>query len=180
MLPTINNTKEQIKGRMLRHALNYWNIKSGEDLDPIVKLMLEALSGELYNLSNEIKDTEVRILEKVSNLLAPDFLTCPNASHALIMAQPVEATETIECTDHFYTTRKVSTKKDDTLDSTIEIYFTPVDNVGLADVKVVSLFTGGNLYFYDDNNNKLQVANTSNKGYSDTKTLWIGLECDKK
>ncbi|CAN5670719.1 type VI secretion system baseplate subunit TssF [soil metagenome] len=180
MLPTINNSKELIKSRMLKHALNYWNIKNGEDLDPIVKLILEALSSELYNLSNEIKDTEVRILEKISNLLAPDFLTCPNTSHALMVAQPIEPYETLEGTDHFFTTRKISTKKDDTLDSTIEIYFTPVNNVSLADVKVVSLATGGSLYLYDDNNNKLQAAHNNNKSYSDTNVLWIGLDSDEK
>ena len=116
MLPTINNSKELIRSRMLKHALNYWNIRNGDDLDPIVKLILEALSSELYNLSNEIKDTEVRILEKISNLLAPDFLTCPNTSHALILAQPVEPYETLDCTSHFFTTAKISTKKDDNLD----------------------------------------------------------------
>lgn len=180
MLPAINNSKELIKSRMLKHALNYWNIKNGEDLDPIVKLIMEALSSELYNLSNEIKDTEVRILEKISNLLAPDFLTCPNTSHALMLAQPVEPYETLECTNHFFTTRKVSTKKDDTLDSTLEIYFTPVDEVSIADVRVVSLVTGGNLFLFDDNNNKLQAAHNNRANYSDTNVLWIGLDTNEK
>ncbi len=180
MLPTINNSKELIKSRMLKHALNYWNIKNGDDLDPVVKLILEALSGELYNLSNELKDTEVRILEKISNLLAPDFLTCPNTSHALMFAQPVEPYETVESTNHFFTTRKISTKKDDTLDSTIEIYFTPVDDVKLADARVASVATGGNLFLYDDNNNKLQAASTNRKNYSDTNILWIGLDANEK
>ena len=47
---------------MLKHALNYWNIKNTDDLDPVVKLILEALSSELYNLGNEIKDSEVKFL----------------------------------------------------------------------------------------------------------------------
>ena len=180
MLPSINNSKELIRNRMLKHALNYWNIKNGDDLDPIVKLILEALSSELYNLSNEIKDTEVRILEKISNLLAPDFLTCPNASHALVHAQPVEPYETLDSTTHFFTSRKISTKKDDTLDSSIEIHFTPVDNVRVADLRVVSLATGDNLFLYDENNNKLLTAHSSKRTYADTNALWIGIDTNEK
>ena len=46
---------------MLKHALNYWGIKNTDDLDPAVKLILEALSTELYNLGNEIKNCSFRM-----------------------------------------------------------------------------------------------------------------------
>jgi hypothetical protein len=180
MLPSVNNTKESIKNRMLKHALNYWNIKNGDDLDPVVKLILEALSSELYNLSNEIKDTEVRILEKISNLLAPEFLTCPNTSHALVIAHPVEPYDTVDSNSHFYTTLKISTGKDANADANVEVYFTPVDGVKLSDTKVSSLATQGSLFIIDVNNNKLQVANSNRKSYSDTNTFWIGLDTNDK
>src|SRR4028118_1969784 len=90
MLTHINSSKEVIKNRMLKYALSYSSIKNAEDLDPVVKLMLEALSLELYNLSNDIKDTQVRILEKIAGLLAPDFLTSPTPAHAMLHATPVE------------------------------------------------------------------------------------------
>src|SRR3954453_13483245 len=93
MLDEINSSKEAIKNRVLKHALNYWNIKTTDTLDPVVKLILEALSLELYNLSNDIKDTHIRILEKIANLLTPNALTVPNAAHALLHAVPVESTE---------------------------------------------------------------------------------------
>src|ERR1700712_2816672 len=99
----INDSKETIKNRMLRHALNYWSIKNTEDLDPIVKLILEALSAELYNLGNEIKDIQVRILEKIASLLAPEFLTSANPAHALMQASPAEPTELLTSMTSFYT-----------------------------------------------------------------------------
>lgn len=165
---------------MLRHALNYWNIKSGDDLDPVVKLMLEALSGELYNLSNEIRDTEVRILEKISNLLAPEFLTCPNTAHALLLAQPVEPYETLDITNHFYTTRKINAGKDENSDTNVEIFFTPVDDVSLADAQVAAVATTSNLFIYDDNNNKLLIANSSKRNYADSTAFFIGLDTNEK
>src|SRR4051794_15605069 len=93
MLPEINNSKEVIKNRMLKHALTYWGIKNTEDLDPAIKMILEALSVELYNLGNEIKDVQVRILEKIANLLTPDFLTSPNPADTILHASPLEPTD---------------------------------------------------------------------------------------
>src|SRR3954465_10460211 len=128
MQPEINiNSKEVIKNRMLRHALTYWGIKNTEDLDPAVKLMLEALSLELYNLGNEIKDTQVRVLEKVANLLAPDFLTAPSAAHGILHVSPAEAMETISPSTSFFAQRKISSKQNEVADTTLEIFFTAVD-----------------------------------------------------
>ena len=42
--------KEQIRNRMLKYAAAFWGIKKAENFDPVVKLMLEALSNELYML----------------------------------------------------------------------------------------------------------------------------------
>src|SRR5664279_5849344 len=121
MFSGVTNTKEMIRGRMLKHAMNYWGIKNTEDLDPIVKLILEALSAELYNLGNEIKDTQVRILEKIANLLAPEFLTSANPAHALMQVSPAEPTELLDATTNFYTQRKISSKQNEILDTTLDI-----------------------------------------------------------
>src|SRR3954453_20602949 len=115
MLDEINSSKEAIKNRVLKHALNYWNIKRKDHLAPVVKLILEALSLELYNLGNEIKDTQVRILEKIANLLAPDFLTSPNPAHAILYASPVEPTELLSPTTSLFAQRKISSKQNEVL-----------------------------------------------------------------
>src|SRR5688572_3438244 len=123
------NSKEVIKNRMLKHAIGYWGIKNTDDLDPAVKLILESLSLELYNLGNEIKDTQVRILEKVANLLAPDSLTSANPAHAILHASPVEASEVLSRTSSFFAQRRISSRQNEELDTTLDIYFTPVDTV---------------------------------------------------
>ena len=38
--------KEQIRNRMLKYAAAFWGIKKAENFDPVVKLMLEALSND--------------------------------------------------------------------------------------------------------------------------------------
>jgi Type VI secretion system, TssF len=174
------NTKEIIRNRMLKHALNYWNIKNTEDLDPIVKLILEALSSELYNLGNEIKDSEVRLLEKIANLLAPEFLTCPNPAHAIMHAMPVEATDMLSDTDHVYTQKKISSKQDESLDKTIDVFFTPVGKLKLFKAGITSLVTGTNLYTVDANYNKLIAAQTLAGSRIENNVLWLGIHIDEK
>jgi hypothetical protein len=179
MYAGVNNSKDVIKNRMLRHALNYWNIKNTEDLDPIVKLILEALSTELFNLGNDIKDTEVRLLEKIANLLAPEFLTCPNPAHALMHAMPIETKELLAETTHFYSTKQISSKQDETLDKKIDVLFTPVDKIMLFNAAISYLVSGSHLYSYDANFNKELLAHAAT-GTADANVLWLGLSPDDR
>lgn len=174
-----DTSKEMIKTRMLKHALNYWNIKNSDDLDPAVKLILEALSTELYSLGNEIKDSQVRILEKVSSLMAPDFLTCPNPAHAIMHALPVEPVEILTNTTSFYAQKKISSKQDEVLDTSLEVHFTPVDAVQLLDAQVSYMATPEHLYACHSATGKQLVAYSKQK-QTDRNTLWIGLKLNPK
>ena len=180
MFSGVTNTKEIIKNRMLKHALNYWNIKNTEDLDPIVKLILEALSTELYNLGNEIKDSEVRLLEKIANLLAPEFLTCPNPAHAILHATPIEASDLLTDADHFYTQKKISSKQDEIFDKSIDLFFTPVDKIRIMNAGITCLATGNNLFTFDPGYNKQLTAQTQAGSRTENNVLWLGLTVDEK
>jgi hypothetical protein len=169
------NSKEAIKNRMLKHAISYWGIKNTDDLDPAVKLILEALSLELYNLGNEIKDTQVRILEKIANLLSPDSLTSPNPAHAILHASPAESSELLTKTTSFFAQRKISSKQNEELDSTLDMYFTPVDAVQLLNVHITYIATGGNLYGYGPNFNKQFIGKAEGR-LIENHTIWIGLK----
>lgn len=160
--------------------MNYWNIRNTEDLDPMVKLILEALSTELYNLGNDLKDTEVRLLEKIANLLAPDFLTCPNAAHTILHAVPVEVQETLPETTHFYTQKKYSSRQDETLDKTVDVFFTPVDRVRLHHANVACMITGNQVTAFDESWNKQPLGHTIIGRKLDGNVLWLGVSVSEK
>lgn len=170
-----NNSKEVIKSRMLRYALNYWNLKSIEDLDPAVKLMLEAIALELYNLGNETKDAQVRILEKISGLLAPDFLTAPAPAHAVLHAAPVEPTEVLPATAAFLAQTRIALRSNEATDTALEVVFTPVDAVRLFDVQIAYLATGGNLFAYDAAYNRLLATRAGRARPAENNAFWMGL-----
>jgi hypothetical protein len=179
MPPSMNNSKEMIKSRMLKHALNYWSIKNAEDLDPVVKLILEALSSELYNLGNDIRDTEVRVLEKIATLLAPGFLTCPNTAHAILHGSPAEATELLSITDLFSTQKKISTQQDGVLDGTIDVFFSPVGPVKLHDAIPVAMATGNSYFSFDNMGNKLLQRQSNRGAHLENNVVWLGLKTNQ-
>ncbi len=49
-----SSSKEEIKNRILKKAQELWGVDKVYDFDPLVVLMIEVLSGEIFNISNDI------------------------------------------------------------------------------------------------------------------------------
>ena len=96
-------SKEEIKDRMIRTALNYWNIRKVENLDPLVRLLIEALAMQLHNLSDEIADIEVRAMRRLSEVLLPEVETVTRPAHAVAHAETISGMLTTSLYDAFTT-----------------------------------------------------------------------------
>lgn len=96
-------SKEEIKDRMIRTALDYWNVRKIENLDPLVRLLIEALAMQLHNISDEIADIEVRAMRRLSEVLLPEVVTVVRPAHAVVHAEPVSGTLTTSMFDGFST-----------------------------------------------------------------------------
>jgi hypothetical protein len=96
------SSKDEIRNRILKNARDYWGVKNTNDFDPLVKLLIEALSTELFNVSNDVKTLENRILDKISRILASDTLTSAIPAHAIMHARPIEPIETISPKTQFF------------------------------------------------------------------------------
>src|SRR5690606_30422164 len=105
----IQFTKEAIAHRMVKNALSFWGLRDTEDLDPIVKMMIEALATELYQLHYEQQNTQVNILDRVAQLMAPEYVTAPIPSNGLLHVECIEKTDCIEPKHAFTCTKLVTT-----------------------------------------------------------------------
>lgn len=161
---------------MLKHALNYWGIKNTDDLDPSIKMILEALSSELYSLGHEIKNSQVHILEKISSMLAPDFLTCPNPAHAIMHAMPAEPTEQISAATSFFTQTEIPGNQKEKKNNSVDVFFTPVDNVQLFDANMVFIAAGSSIYANDASYSRQLFARTKSGRSLENNALWIGIK----
>ncbi len=88
---------------MIRTALNYWNIRKVENLDPLVRLLIEALAMQLHNLSDEIADIEVRAMRRLSEVLLPEVETVTRPAHAVAHAETISGMLTTSLYDAFTT-----------------------------------------------------------------------------
>ena len=75
-------TKESIKARMFKQAATLYDIRNIDGIDPLIRLLIEALSGEIFKLSGDMHAIESRLLEKIHHwfpnpsmlLLLPDHI----------------------------------------------------------------------------------------------------------
>ncbi len=176
MYPETDYSKESIMHRMLTRANIFWGLKEINDLDPMVKLMMEALAGELHRLANNINDTQARVLGKVAGLLAPDFLTLPHPAHAIAQAHPAEANEIVDSTTSFSVRAKSSLAQT----NASGISFTPVKPAHIFDASIAFTCTGESLFAFDNLNLK-QTAARINKGvFPEANTFWLGIKLNPK
>ncbi|MEX8547209.1 MAG: hypothetical protein V5804_06365 [Mucilaginibacter sp.] len=171
------NSKEDIRTRMLRNAMDYWGTTNINDMDPMVKLLVEALSAEIFNVSNDVKNLENRVLGKISRILASDYLTSALPSHAVLKTQPLENREVVNANNHFLYKRQV-TKDAGSKTEDIDVFFSPVGELDLYNLTIKYTCCGKNLYEHDEASMRRNTLLTTASNLTiAANELWIGIEC---
>ncbi|MBR5972173.1 MAG: type VI secretion system baseplate subunit TssF [Paludibacteraceae bacterium] len=163
-------SKEEIKDRMIRTALEYWNIKKIENLDPFIRLLIEALAMQLHHVSDDIADIEVRTMRRLSEILLPEVVTVVQPSHAILHVNPLIDNMSTNLFDGFSITAPFLGRKDDTTFS-----FYPVCKTQLRKGTVKMLVTEGNVYeIMPDQNKKLLLK--KNTIPENVNKVFLGIE----
>lgn len=170
------NSKEEIRNRMLKNATEFWGVQNVNDVDPLVKLLVEALSTELFNLNNDVKNLEHRILNKISRILASDYLTAPLPAHAILKGKPVEASETLNIGNHFYFRKQLVAEVGKSSPEQLDLYFTPVGANALFNAEIKYSFNGSQLHEHTENGQKNTLLNIQPGTFAEPNTLWVGIE----
>lgn len=165
---------------MIKNASRLWGYQDTEaesSFDPLVGMILGALSGELANISGEINSAESRVVEKLVELLTPEPVTGPFPAHAIIRAKPVEPVFTIDTTYQFYVNRKFILPGEHT-PKEMPFFFTPAGNSVLFNGQLKYMAAGNKIYEFMEELYKEVVA-MARPGKSLTSTeIWLGLEMD--
>jgi hypothetical protein len=168
-------SKEAIKSRIFKIASTFWNIPKADGLDPIIRLLIEAVAEEVYSISKDVDSMETRILEKLANILTPDMLVAPSPAHAILHAHPTETSCVVErdCSLRY---ENPSFIKKHRLQN---MAFSPICRTMLYHGDVRYLVTNGLLYTYDKNMSKQLLARPRTP-YMEGNRVWVGLELDKQ
>ncbi|RAJ26026.1 type VI secretion system baseplate subunit TssF [Pedobacter cryoconitis] len=170
------SSKDEIRNRILKNALDYWGIKNTNDFDPLVKLLIEALSTELFNVSNDVKNLENRILDRISRILASDTLTSALPAHAILHARAIEPVETIDTKTQFFFRKRLKDKNENSGENTSDIFFSPLKAVKVFHSEIAYLANGSNIFKIDAQHNKTLLTHSNPGEGLDKNTLYIGIE----
>ena len=169
-------SKEAIRQRLLLHIMQMWGVRDLTHLDSFVRMLIDTLANEVYKVSNEFMGSEVRVLEKLADLLTPDILTIPRPAHAIMQADPAEPVVELRPDQSFLFQKKYASQLLGELDSQQDLFFSAVESVKLIDGRVAYLAAGSHLHHIHKQLGKRLVAQTEPLQKLPPHTLWIGLE----
>lgn len=165
--------KENIKDRMVKTAMHFWGIDKSESLDPLVSLLIEALSSEIYTLSNEVATIEARLLDKLAEILIPGTKTTALPAHAIAYTQPIEAEYVLKkgsslFYEDFNFNRKNKVKS---------MYFTTICDTHLKKGMFRYMIYNGICASLDKNMSKNVIERLAIP--DSTSTVWVALDMDQ-
>jgi hypothetical protein len=170
------SSKDEIRNRVLKHAREYWGLAATADFDPLVKLLIEALSTELFNISNEVSNLQNRMVDKISGILAPDTLISALPAHAILHARPVENVETIDEKSRFYYGKRMVDKEENNREVTMDLFFSPLQAVKLFNANVTYIATGNNLFQVDDQQQRSLLTQAKSGQQLAVNSFYVGIK----
>ncbi len=167
---------------MIRNASRLWGFSDTQDessFDPLVGLILGALSSELAHISTEINSVESRILEKLVDILTPGPVTGPFPAHTIIKAKASEPKLTINPGYQFYLNKHYMIPGEN---NTIEksVFFTPVGKHTLFNGDVKYLITPSKLFEIQEELQKEIIAIGRYGKSGNESEIWLGLQLDSE
>lgn len=164
-------SKEAIRKKILVYINLIWGSRRIDRLDPIVKLMIDNITNEIYLLNNKIDDIEATILEKIAKIITTAEYISVRPSHTVIQMKPDYPLYILTSDTPLFMNEVPSgifTKKIET------IAFHPVTDVFLWDARLAYIFHDKKLFTMLSHNEKEVKATTSKRVTYNS--IWLGLE----
>ena len=124
----MNESKEQIKNRMIKNAATLWGVPANEiemSFDPVISLLISACASEIEKISEKINESQTRVTEKIIQLMTPETIFGPRPAHCIIHSDPLEDSVTIT-PDFLFSLKRKDTEK--ASKKYKDIYFSPIQN----------------------------------------------------
>jgi hypothetical protein len=150
--------QERIKDRVLKRAARSWGFSDVEmetSFDPIVSMMLNALSYELEKIAHELEDSKTRVVERVLEIMFPEVTAGTKPARAIMHALPIDNNIKISLQNQMSVNRRIHNIYNPLAPINKEIALSPTLEVKLAaaEVKYIAyernLFEVSNLFYKD-------------------------------
>ena len=175
------NTKEQIKNRMIRKAASLWGVSPNEiemSFDPLVSMLISACAFEIEKIAAEVDDSQTRITEKEIQLMTPETVNGPRPAHGIIYAEASDDISLIK-PEYLFNYRKEAVHKETSLKYK-DIYFSPVQNFNLVNANIQYIATGDTVFKLDTNKKRQIVGQNLENSKLPPSTLYLGVSSELK
>ncbi len=169
-------SKERIKDRVLSRAARLWGYTDSEfetSFDPLVALLLDAVSSELEKLSAEIHGSESRIIERMLEVMSPASNAGSIPSMTILHSTPSENNFKISSKNQLYCKKNITNVYNPQSSVIKEIYFGPTAPFILSGAEIGYMGLSNTLYSVSKSSYK-EVFQKSDSKISPS-VLWLGL-----
>jgi hypothetical protein len=150
--------QERIKDRVLKRAARAWGFSDTEmetSFDPVVAMMLNALSYELEKVAHELEDSKTRVVERVLEIMFPEVTVGAKPARAIMHASPIDNNMKVSLQNQMTVTRRIHNIYNPLAPISKEIALSPTLEVKLSSAEVKYIAYERNLYevsnlFYKD------------------------------
>jgi hypothetical protein len=179
----MKESKEKIRARMIKNASRIWGFSDTEaesSFDPLVSMIMGALSNELDTISDDINNTESRIVEKLIQLVTPEPITGPFPAHAILRADPVLPVFDITPAYQFYLYKKFKSLSDSTKTEEKSIFFSPAGTYKLIKGGVRFIASGNRIHeFLPEGYKEIRAEAVRGSSLPNT-SFWLGIDLDEE
>ena len=150
--------QERIKDRVLKRAARSWGFSDAEmetSFDPVVSMMLNALSYELEKVAHELENSQTRVVERVLEIMFPEVTSGAKPTRAILHAFPIENNMKISLYNQMTVNKRIHNIYNPLAPITKEIALSPTLEVKLSTSEIKYIAYERNLYevsnlFYKD------------------------------
>lgn len=169
-------SKERIRDRVLQKAARLWGYTDSEyetSFDPLVGLLLDAVSSELEKLSADIHGSESRIIERMLEVMSPASNAGSIPSMSIVHATPTENNFKVPLKSQLYCRKNITNVYNPQNSTVKEIYFGPTAPFVLSTAEIGFMALGNTLYSIPKSSYKEVYQRAENRIQSGH--LWLGL-----
>jgi len=171
--------KDRIKDRILKRAAREWGsreVDSQNAFDPVMAIMLNAVSSELEKLYGEFNNTQKRVIERILEIIFPDTISGVYPSRAIIHAEPLENNFPLSIKHHLLSCNKKINNVYDPANPIIKkVAFGPTSPF-VSHAAKIEYFAYENSFFRAENFfSKTKIATA--KKHLEPGIMWMGIKC---
>ena len=166
--------KNEIKKRLIEQAGRLWGYTNLDDVDPLVRLLLDAFAYEVSKVGQVINLSNNKILEQLTSLLVPNDAMLAIPAHGVMVALPLGDNIQLTTNNQFYYPNGLKATSKGKIQG--DIFFSPIQDTSLFDGHVAYTIHRDTLKSFDEFGNYNYEFKTQPKHELIDGEVWLGIQ----